>query len=169
MRVKVFERGVGVLVLRCDCHASSVLGSVLKQAPRRLYASASASCAPPSTVKLAGSPVLPFSSSAQSTKSAKPPSPLASSLKDKLVGAVAGGVLVALAITVAAYPALKSRCVTDLQSLAVANIQQSRIPESSVELVARPALQLAVEDAMKTPNEMFIQLCTEQRVLASQR
>jgi hypothetical protein len=78
-------------------------------------------------------------------------------------------VLVALAITVAAYPALKSRCVTDLQSLAVANIQQSRIPESSVELVARPALQLAVEDAMKTPNEMFIQLCTEQRVLASQR
>jgi energy-coupling factor transporter ATP-binding protein EcfA2 len=38
-----------------------------------------------------------------------------------------------------------------LQSLAVANIQQSRIPESSVEFVARPALQLAVEDAMKTP------------------
>jgi hypothetical protein len=39
--------------------------------------------------------------------------------------------------------------VTDLQSLAVANIQQSRIPESSVELVARPALQRAVEYAIE--------------------
>jgi hypothetical protein len=98
---------------------------------------------------MAGSPVVSFSSSAQSTKSAKPPSLLASSLKDKLVGVVAGGVLVALASIIAAYPALTSMLVTDLQSLAVANIQQSRIPESSVELVARPALQRAVEYAIE--------------------
>jgi hypothetical protein len=144
----VFKRGVSAPFLRSGCRASSVLGSsVVKQGPRRLYASAS--CAPPCRVKMAGSPVVSFSSSAQSTKSAKPPSLLASSLKDKLVGVVAGGVLVALASIIAAYPALTSMLVTDLQSLAVANIQQSRIPESSVELVARPALQRAVEYAIE--------------------
>jgi hypothetical protein len=132
-------------VLRSGCRASSVLGSLVKQAPIRLFVSTS--CASPGRVKLAGCQVVLFSSSAQSTK---PPTPPASSLKDKLIGALAGGVLVALATIIAAYPALASMG-GDIQSLAVANIQQSRIPESSVEFVARPALQRAVEFAIENP------------------
>jgi hypothetical protein len=61
-------------------------------------------------------------------------------------------VVVGLASIIAAYPALTSMLVTDLQSLAVANIQQSRIPESSFELVARPAVQRAVEYAIENPD-----------------
>jgi hypothetical protein len=145
MRATEFKMRVCAPVLRSGCRASSVLGSVVKQAPIRLFVSTS--CASPCRVKLAGSQVVLFSSSAQSTK---PPTPPASSLKDKLIGALAGGVLVALATIIAAYPALASMG-GDIQSLAVANIQQSRIPESSVEFVARPALQRAVEFAIENP------------------
>jgi energy-coupling factor transporter ATP-binding protein EcfA2 len=138
----VFKMGVAPV---SPCRASSVPGSVVKQAPRRLFASTS--CAPSCRVKQA-TPVGSFSSSALSTQA---PSPPASSLKDKLVGALAGGVLVALASIIAAYPALTSMW-EDNQSLAVANIQQARISELSVEFVARPALQRAVENAIKNPH-----------------
>jgi hypothetical protein len=146
MRATEFKMRVCAPVLRSGCRASSVLGSLVKQAPIRLFVSTS--CASPGRVKLAGCQVVLFSSSAQSTK---PPTPPASSLKDKLIGALAGGVLVALATIMAAYPALASMMRGDFQRLAVANIQESRIPESSVEFVARPALQRAVEFAIENP------------------